>query len=98
MASTYDIGDVVRCVSVFRNIAGTAVDPSTVKAWVQSPVGVETLYTYGTDAGLVKDSTGNYHLDIEPSIPGVWVYRFEGTGSNKGADETTFIVRKSAFY
>lgn len=98
MANTYDIGDVVRCSVAFTNAAGTAIDPSVVRAKIETPLGVETTYVYGTDAEVVKDSTGNYHIDVEPDAPGIWKYRFEGATSNKGAGETTFSVRRSAFY
>lgn len=95
--STYDIGDVVRITVAFTNLAGGAVDPGAVTVRVKNPVGVKTSYTYITDTEVLKDSTGNYHLDVEPAIQGVWVYRWEGTGANKGAAEASFQVRESAF-
>lgn len=93
----YTIGNLIRVSAAFTNSGGSAVDPGQVKAKLKSPLGVITTYTYGTDAALVKDSTGNYHLDVEPTVQGVWKYRWEGLTSNKGAGESSFTVAESVF-
>lgn len=93
----HDIGDVVRISVAFTNQAGTPVDPGAVTVKVKNPIGVKTTYVYLVDAGVIKDSTGNYHLDLEPTIQGIWNYRWEGTVSNKGAEENSFQIRESAF-
>lgn len=93
----YTIGNLIRVSAAFTNSGGSAVDPGQVRAKVKSPLGVITTYTYGTDAALVKDSTGNYHLDVEPTVQGVWKYRWEGLTSNKGAGESSFTVAESVF-
>lgn len=94
----YDVGDVVRLLVTFTNsVDDSAVDPATVTARVKSPVGVKTAYVYGTDVELVKVGTGNYRLDIEPAIQGVWRYRFEGTGTYKSAGEASFEIVESVF-
>jgi len=94
--NAYDSGDVVRMTVAFTNQSGTAVDPGAVAVKVKSPLGVKTTYNYPAD-GVIKDSTGNYHFDIEPTVQGVWTYRWEGTIANKGAEENSFQVRESAF-
>ncbi len=95
--NTHDIGDVVRISVAFTNQAGTPVDPGTVTVKVKTPIGLATTYVFGVDSGVIKDSTGNYHFDVEPAIQGVWAYRWEGAVSNKGAEENTFQIRESAF-
>lgn len=97
MAATYDIGDTVRCTATFTT-ASTAVDPTTVIARVNTPLGVTTSYVYGTDAALLKDGIGVYHIDIYPANAGKYTYRFEGGGVAGSAVEATFNVRVSAFY
>ena len=92
----HDSGDVVRMSVTFTNQSGTAVDPGAVAVKVKNPLGVITIYNYPAD-GVVKDSTGNYRFDIEPTVQGVWVYRWQGTVSNKAAEENSFQVRESAF-
>lgn len=98
MANTYDIGDVVRCAVAFTNAAGTAVDPTTVKFRIRKPDRSIDFYTYGVDAEVIKDSTGNYHMDILIDQSGTWYYRMEGITTNRGAGETSLIIRRSKFY
>lgn len=94
--NTYDKGDLVRVTAAFTNAAGTATDPTTVVCRVKSPSST-TMYTYLTDAALVKDSTGNYHLDVSANESGQWWYRWEGTGAVQQAEEDSFIVEVSKF-
>jgi hypothetical protein len=89
---TYDNGDLVRCSAIFTNSSGTATDPSVVRFQVRNPAGTVTPYLYGTDIQLVKDSTGNYHVDVDASSDGLWSYRFYSTGSGQAAAEANFIV------
>lgn len=93
--NVYDIGDQVRAQTVFKNAAGTATDPSGVTVRVHEPDGTATTYTYGTDAEVVKSATGTYYIDITPDAAGAWSYRWAGTGSLVGAEETAFAVRRS---
>jgi hypothetical protein len=95
--NSYDIGDVVILRGRFKNQSGTDVDPAQVRAKTKTPWGQTTIYTYGVDAALIRDNTGQYHLAVEPTITGVWKYRFEGNTTNKGAEEESFFVRDSAF-
>ena len=93
----HDTGDVVRVNVAFTNLAGAPVDPGVVTVRIKNPVGVKTSYVYGIAVEVVKDSVGLYHMDLEPTIQGVWVYRWEGTVSNKGAEESSFEVKESEF-
>lgn len=94
---TYDIGDVVNIKGAFNSPAGSPLDPGGVVVHVKSPNGTKTVYTYGVDVEVLKDSTGRYRVALEPTIKGVWWYRFEGVTSNKGAGESSFFIRNSAF-
>lgn len=93
----YDVGDVVRCSVAFANQAGTAVDPSVVTFKVKVPGSSTITYVYGTDAEVVKDSTGNYHVDVTATVEGRYDFRFAGSSTNVGAGERYFIVRESQF-
>lgn len=92
MASSYDIGDLVRVSGAFTTAAGVAQDPSVVKCSVRTPAAVVTTYTYGTDAALVKDSTGNYHVDVSAAAIGWYYYRWFSTGTGQAGDEGWFEV------
>lgn len=96
MASTtislYDIGDVARVTATFTDDAGTPADPSSVTATVRAPDATTTNYTV-TAGQIVKDSTGNYHLDIPCTLAGDYYYVFKGVGTIAAAEEGTFTVR-----
>lgn len=95
--NSYAIGQVVRIRAAFTNLSGAPVDPGGVTFKVKSPLGAVTTYNYPADTQVVKDSTGNYHVDFEPDRQGVWPVRWVGTGSNKGAGESAFLIAESQF-
>lgn len=94
-ANTYDIGDVVHLTAVFTNMStGLPVDPSTVTVVVMAPDTSETTYTY--PATVIRDSTGNYHVDIPVTsdlIAGRYRHRWTSTGTGKASLEGWFLVR-----
>jgi hypothetical protein len=94
MANVYAKDNLVRISTVFT-LAGVATDPSIVKAFYKDPNNTVTTLTYGTDTALVKDSVGNYHVDISVAVAGNWWYRFEGTGDCVAANEGEFVVSLS---
>jgi hypothetical protein len=63
----------------------------------KTPRGVTTTLTYGVDVALVKDSTGNYHVDVDVTEAGQWWVRFYSTGTNQAAAEDFFLVQTSQF-
>lgn len=85
-------GKLVRASAAFTNSAGTALDPDAVKVKVRTPAKVTTEYVYGTDAEVVKDSTGNYHLDIDASLSGLYYVYWYSTGTGQAAEESSFEV------
>lgn len=88
---TYDIGDVVRISSTFTQNA-VAIDPSTVSLTVKDPAATSTTYTYA-GATVTKDSVGNYHVDVAPTLTGTYKYRWVSTGTGQAAEENSFQVR-----
>lgn len=94
--NTFAAGQRVRLSVAFANAAGTAADPAEVTLKYRDPRGTIVTKTYGA-AEVTKDSTGNYHFDVDVSIPGRWFYRYEGTGALVAADETAFSVENSVF-
>lgn len=94
----YDLGDLVRCSGPFTTTAGAAMDPAAVYFKAKDPEGaVIGPYQYGVDAQLVKDSVGNYHVDLDANKTGTWTYKFYSTGNGQAADERSFTVARSAF-
>lgn len=97
MTTTYDVGDLVRVTATFTNLEGTASDPEGVSVRVRQPDGTVTTLVYGTDNAVVRDNTGVYHVDIDATTAGTWSYRFAGTGTGRGAAESTFFVQRTRF-
>jgi len=91
----YKNGQKVRASAAFT-VSDVASDPTTVTAKIKDPSGNVSTYVYGTDEELVKDSTGNYHVDVSTDEKGLWYFRFEGTGTCEAVEESSFRVR-SAF-
>lgn len=94
MAGIYDIGSLVRISATFSS-SGAVTDPTAVVFKIKTGSGGTTTYTYGTDAALVKDSTGCYHVDWTTTVSGVHSYRFAGTGAVITAGESSFTVKDS---
>lgn len=94
--NAYDIGELVRCTGTFAS-SGTPVNPAAVMCNVKAPSGTVTTYTYGTDAALVRDSTGVYHVDVDAAQAGEYKYRFWSTGTGQAAAEEMFVVRPTLF-
>lgn len=89
-------GDLQRVSAVFKNAAGTATDPTAVNFKYTKPAGTTVTLVYLTDAALVKDSTGNYHVDLDVTDAGWWHYRFIGTGAVQAVDDGEFMVAPKA--
>ena len=92
MSNTYDVGDLVRVDSAFKDILGAAADPTTVTLKVLPPGGTVLTYTYAL-AEVTKSGTGAYYKDIPVTTAGTWYYRWLGTGAVVSAGEEYFHVR-----
>ena len=95
--SVYDVGDLLRVSGAFTDAAGTAIDPTTVLFKYKVPAGTITTLTYGVDGALVKDSVGNYHVDLNMSVSGIFYFKFYSTGTGQAAAEANVTVNPTAF-
>lgn len=91
----FDYGELARISTTFANSVGTAVDPAVVKfRYYSQALAAGTTYTYGTNAALVRGSTGFYYVDIDTNeSAGLWYWDFYSTGTGQAADQGTFYVR-----
>lgn len=86
-------GNEARCAVAFtRTSDGVGVDPAVVLFKYEDPSGNLTTLTYGVDAALVKDSTGNYHVDIDGDESVIWLCKWIGTGDNQAVGQASFAV------
>lgn len=95
---TYDIGDLVRVSGAFTNNAGAAMDPTIVTVKIKHEADDASTYVYGTNPEVIKDSVGNYHVDVNANAKGTWFYRWAGSGTvGQSAGEGLFVVKESHF-
>jgi hypothetical protein len=73
--------------SPVSSLVGTTLDPTTITLKVKDPNGTTTTYSSPT-----KDSQGNYHQDVTPTVSGTWWYAWGGTGAVVAQSENYFIV------
>lgn len=62
--NTYVSGSLVRTSAAFTDVNGGAADPTTVVLKYKQGNGATQTVTYPASP-IVKDSTGNYHADLD---------------------------------
>lgn len=96
--NVYFKGSLVQVKGVFFDTTNQVnADPAVVKCRYIDPDGTATVLTYGVDGALVKDSVGNYHVNINANKAGDWHYRFESTGSGQASNEGSFYIEGGSF-
>lgn len=77
-----EVGDGISTTAKFRDKNGVLVNPSIVKFAFRRPGDpADTVWVYGTDVQVVRDSTGIYHVDLPFDKSSEWVCRWSGSGS-----------------
>lgn len=69
--------------------SGLKVDPTTVTCVVRPPNGPVI------NPAVTRKGLGEYSAEVNASVPGIWAYRFVGTGASATAQEGAFFVRVS---
>jgi hypothetical protein len=88
--NTYEVGDLVRLSAEFR-IGSTLTNPTSVVVTLKDPDGTTT------SPSAVNDGTGLYYADVTLNKPGVWHYRFQGTGAVQKSGRGHVNVAASEF-
>jgi hypothetical protein len=93
--NSYPLGNAVKLSVTFLD-ATTLIpaDPTTVKLRVRDPAGTETDYV---GLQVIRASAGNYSFVVATVTPGIWKYRWEGSGIVVAAAEKHFEVQPSSF-
>lgn len=89
MSEPFDVGDELRLTVTCFNDAGQLADPTTVACIVRAPDGRRL------DLATGRVSQGVYEAFVVVDEPKTWGVRFETNGGVTGAEEATFVVRKS---
>jgi hypothetical protein len=64
MNSQHVRGNRPRVKIEFLDAAGAGVDPDNLLFKFKDVEGEETVYIYATDAEVVRDSAGHFHVDV----------------------------------
>ena len=92
--NSYPLGSSLLLSATFTDIDNHAVDPTVTTLSVRDPAGVELDYV---SPSVTKVASGVYSCQIVPSVPGIWRYRWKGTGAVLAANESKFEVKPSDF-
>jgi len=96
--NNYTLGTRVEIYGVFQTRDEVDIDPDIVTAKYKKPDGTIITKLYGTDSEIVKESQGNYYMNVDTDADGVWYYRWIADGAEiAGADEDHFIINRSEF-
>ena len=99
MANQYTVNTLVRLSANFKNSSDVDTDPTTVVFRYRiGETGSTTTYTYPTDVQVVRDSVGNFHIELTPIIAdSLYYYSFHGTGTLIASKQDYFITKISYF-
>ena len=89
----YALGQAVRLTETFTDPdTNLPVDPGTVLFKVKNPsTGTVTTYTYGTDVGVVRISTGVYRLKFTPAVSGTWWYAGQSQNDDAALEQHFYV-------
>lgn len=100
LTKSFKFAATVRLRAAFSDdqCPSSPVDPDSILVKVLAPGDTgPTSYTYGVDAGVVKESVGCYRFDVFATTRGTYSFRWEGTGTYAAVDEGQFKVQTSEF-
>lgn len=92
--NTYELGSTPTLVGAFSDLNGDPITPDTITVRVLRPSGTIDTYTAGD---IAVPATGEAEVQITLDEVGFWFYRFDGTGNVVVPDESSLLVRESAF-
>ena len=95
--SSFDVGDLIRITANVIDLANDPIDPSGFKLYIKRPNAVITTLIFNTDPEIVKDTVGQYHIDLSVDLAGLWYVRWEATGTGQSAEEDSFYVQSTRF-
>lgn len=97
--NTFGNGQTVRCDVDVTDENDELIDPDTLTFKILSPVtATETVYEFGTDAELVQDLEGEFHVDFDVTEAGTWFYRYIAVKDDiTQVIDREFVVARSQF-
>lgn len=105
--SAVEFGETYTAVQKFTTSAGVDTDPTVVRLWLREEIdGTELEWTYTTSGAvttsptgfsnvIVRDSAGDFHLDITPRKAERHTVQWVGAGTVLVHGPETLFVRHS---
>ena len=85
----YAVEETVRLTVTFTDkLTNLPVNPTTVTLTLIPPGSGPQVIT----DGIVNDSTGVYHYDLDVNAQGQWLYRWQGTGTAIASSGNNFFL------
>jgi hypothetical protein len=93
--NSYPINTLVSIDIVVKTPAGVLIDPSTLTCDVNDPSGTTTTYTYGVDITFLRNSLGNFTLEVDGNAHGMWFYHPEASGNVEVSGDGYFFIKEA---
>ena len=92
--NSYTAGNLIRITAAFTSaVTQLPIDPTTVILNLKAPdATIQAL-----SGSVVRDGLGAYHCDVTPTLVGLYVYEWEGTGALPVANLGQFLVTQGLF-
>jgi hypothetical protein len=92
--TAYQIDTLIQLNVVFFNVQlNQPADPVTVSLFVEDPSGTITEIASNL---IVRTGVGSYYSNFLPTGPGVWTYKWQGTGNVIATSkDKSFLVQAS---
>ena len=98
VVNKYQEQTLIQLSVIFYNVAlNVPADPSTTSLFVEDPSGNVTQVA---GSNIVRTGTGTYYSNFFPTSPGLWKYKWQGSGVSVEATspDTAFFVVASDFH
>lgn len=87
----------VRVEAQIKNLSNVYTDPTQLIFTIEEPSGIETSYTWGIDAELIRVSPGQFYVDWDASQAGQHKYRWQANGAIQAAFGGSFNIKEPNF-
>ena len=92
------VGNLVKIHATFKDESGDVQDPATVQVAVKQPDTTITVYVYGVNPEVVRESQGVYYILIDTTNKtGTWQFIWNSSGTLQAAGQTEFTVNAAYF-
>lgn len=90
----YQVDTIIQLnVTFYNTVLNAPADPITVSLFIENPAGIVTQISSNL---ITRNGTGVYYSEFLPTSPGIWTYKWQGTGNVVASSrDTRFLVKGS---